>query len=485
MGRFVQSPYGSWEPVIGLEVHAQLHTRTKAFCGCETSFGDAPNTHVCPVCLGLPGALPVLNAEAVAMAVSAGLALGCTIHETSLFARKNYFYPDLPKGYQISQFDAPLMTGGSLLVAGTEGMRPIRLTRIHMEEDAGKNLHGVGGLSLVDLNRAGTPLIELVSEPELRTPAEARDYLEKLHELVMFIGVNDGNLEEGSFRCDANVSVREPGQPFGVRVELKNINSFRFVEDAIEGEIRRQIRLLERGERVRPQTRGYNAEKRESYLLREKEGEDEYRYFPDPDLPPLVIDAAFIAERAARLPELPEAKRARFESEFGVTEAAARVLTSHPRIAAFFEEAALLSGRGVKVANFVQTEVLRDTVTRGLAASFPVTARQVAELVELVESGAISGKQAKQLYGELVGNDASPRALVESRGLKVIGDEATLQKIAAEIVAANPKQAEQFRAGKTGLMGFFVGQLMRATGGSADPKLASDLFVRELMRERS
>ncbi len=474
------SVYGEWEPVIGLEVHAQRFTRSKTFCGCATSFGDPPNSHVCPVCLGLPGALPALNAEAVRLAVAASLALGCTVHETSVFARKNYFYPDLPKGYQISQFDRPLATGGALEVAAGGEPRKVGITRVHMEEDAGKNLHGAMGLSLVDLNRAGTPLIEIVGEPDLRAPAEARAYLKQLHEILLFLGVCDGNLEQGSFRCDANVSVRRPGAPLGTRVELKNINSFRFVEDAIDGEIRRQIRALERGEAVKRQTRGYNADKRESYLLREKEGEDEYRYFPDPDLPPLATPRAFVDSVAARLPELPAAKRARFVAELGLAEAAAAVLTSHPRVALFFEEAALLCRRPVKVANFIQAELLRDTVTRGLDAEFPLSPKQLAEIVELVESGAISGKQAKQLYADLRGTGGSARALVQSLGLKVIADEATLRKIAAEVVAQNPKQAAQYRAGKTGVLGFFVGQLMKATGGSADPKLASELVTREL-----
>jgi len=468
--------------VIGLEVHAQLRTRTKAFCGCPTSFGASPNTHVCPVCLGLPGALPVLGAEAVALAVSAALALGCRVATTSIFARKNYFYPDLPKGYQITQFDRPLASGGALVIDVGQGARAIGITRVHMEEDAGKNLHGVGGQSLVDLNRAGTPLIEIVSEPELRSAAEARDYLERLHEILMFIGVNDGNLEEGSFRCDANVSVRRLGEPLGVRVELKNINSFRFVEEAIDGEIERQVRSLERGEPVRRQTRGYNAERRETYLLREKEGEDEYRYFPEPDLPALVLDEAFLAERSASLPELPESLRRRLSHELGVRDDALRVLTSHPAIAAYFEAAASGSPHAIKIANLIQTEVLRGTRTHGLDAAFPVTPRQVAELVDLVESGAISGKQAKVVYAELVGREVSPRAVVEALGLSVLSDAGALRTLAAELVAANPKQAEQYRSGKTGVLGFFVGQLMKATGGSADPKLASELLVEELSR---
>lgn len=476
------SPGSEWEAVIGLEVHAQLCTRTKAFCACATSFGDPPNTHVCPVCLGLPGAMPVLSEAAVALAVTASIALGCHVAPTSVFARKNYFYPDLPKGYQITQFDRPLALGGALVVEGRDGPRRIGITRVHMEEDAGKNVHGVGGLSIVDLNRAGTPLIEIVSEPDLRTPAEARSYLEALHEILMFVGVNDGNLEQGSFRCDANVSLRHPGEPLGVRVELKNINSFRFVEDAIAGEIDRQMRLLERGEPVRRQTRGYNADKRETYLLREKEGEDEYRYFPEPDLPLLQLSEHQIAERRAALPELPEPKRVRFVREFGLSDAAAHVLTSHPAIAAYFEEAARATAHVVKLANLIQTEVLRDTTTRGLDASFPVSPKQAAELVDLVESGAISGKQGKAVYAALVGTDAAPRAVVDSLGLAVMSDAGALRALATDLVAANPKQAEQYRSGKTGVLGFFVGQLMKATGGSADPKLASELLVEELKR---
>ncbi len=469
-----------WEPVIGLEIHAQLLTASKLFCGCATSFGDPPNTHTCPVCLGLPGALPVMNREALRMAVAAGLAFGCTIQPRSIFARKNYFYPDLPKGYQISQYDAPLCTGGRIAIDADRGAREVGITRIHMEEDAGKNVHGVGDDSIVDLNRAGTPLIEIVGAPDLRSPAEARDYMKRVRDVLLFIGVNDGNLEQGSFRCDANVSVRKQGDTaFGTRVEMKNINSFRFVEDALSLEIARQIRLLERGERVTQQTRGYNHDKRESYLLREKEGDAGYRYFPEPDLPPLEASAALLREVEAALPELPADKRRRYEAALGLSPQAAAVLTGHPQIAAFFEQAAA-GGDAVRVANFVQAEVLRDVTLSGLDAVFPVAPAQVAALVALVAQGKISGKQSKQVYAAMRGSDRDPAGIVRELGMEVIADPEALAKIAQEIVARHPDQAAAYRAGKTGLLGFFVGQLMKQTRGSADPKLASDI-VRGLL----
>ncbi|WP_437571349.1 Asp-tRNA(Asn)/Glu-tRNA(Gln) amidotransferase subunit GatB [Sorangium sp. So ce542] len=473
--------YGSFEAVIGLEVHAQLLTRTKAFCGCATSFGDPPNTHTCPVCLGLPGALPVLNREAVRMAVSAALALGCEIQESSIFARKNYFYPDLPKGFQLSQYDRPLALRGALEIETEAGKRRAGITRVHMEEDAGKNLHGIGGLSVVDLNRAGTPLIEIVGEPDLRSGAEAAEYLKRLREILMFIGVNDGNLEQGSFRCDANVSVRPVGEAkLGTRTELKNINSFRFVAEAIDLEIRRQIALIEQGGRVRQQTRGYNAEKKETYLLRDKENESGYRYFPEPDLPPLVVDEAFLAEVRAALPEPPADKRRRFAESLGLTPYAAQVLTGHPQIAAFFEEAARLHGDAVKVANFVQGEVLRDTRTAGLSATFPVSPAQVAGLLRLVDEGAISGKQAKEVYMEMAGTDRAPGDIVRDKGMAVMSDAGAIEAIAAAIIAANEKQAAAYRAGKTALLGFFVGQIMKKTGGSANPAVVNDVLKRLL-----
>ena len=469
-----------WEAVIGLEVHAQLLTRTKAFCGCSTAYGAPPNTQVCPVCLGLPGALPVLNAEAVGMAVRTALALSCTIKPHSRFARKNYFYPDLPKGYQISQYDEPFSERGHLVIEGEGGERRIGITRVHMEEDAGKNVHGAS-VSVVDLNRAGVPLVEIVGEPDLRSAAEAAEYLRVLRDVLVSIGVNDGNLEEGSFRCDANVSIRPAGaKELGTRVELKNINSFRFVERAIAHEINRQAALVEGGGRVVQETRGWKEGEGTSYSLRSKEEAQDYRYFPDPDLPPLVLDATFVDEVRASVPELPRDKRERFVREMGLTPQAAGVLTGHPRVAAFFEEAATLHGQPARVANFVQSEVLRDVTTHGLAATIPVTARQVASLLRLVDAGTISGKQAKEVYAKIVGSDRSPEDVVAELGMQQVSDASAIEDVCRRVVEQNPKQAEQLRAGKTALLGFFVGQVMKETKGSANPKLVNDVLRRLL-----
>jgi aspartyl-tRNA(Asn)/glutamyl-tRNA(Gln) amidotransferase subunit B len=474
----------AWQAVIGLEVHAQLLTQTKLFCACATSFGAPPNTHVCPTCLGLPGALPALNGEAVRMAVKAALALGCTIRETSRFARKNYFYPDLPKGYQISQFDEPLAEGGIVEIPSStaeSGIRRARILRIHMEEDAGKNLHGIGGRSIVDLNRAGVPLVEIVGEPDLRSPAEAAAYLRVLREVLVFLGVNDGNLEEGSFRCDANVSIRPVGdETLGTRVELKNINSFRFVEKAIASEIERQSDLRETGGRVVAETRGWDEKTGTTYSLRSKETAQDYRYFPEPDLAPMVVSEVFVARTRAEVPELPRAKRGRFEAELGLAPNAASVLTQHPRVASFFEEAATLHGDPVKVANFVQSEVLRDVTTQGLTATFPASPRQIADLLMLVDKGQISGKQAKELYARLRGTDAAPSALASELGMAQVTDPGAIEAVCAEIIAQNPKQTEQLRSGKVGLFGFFVGQVMKATKGSANPQLVNDTLKRLL-----
>jgi aspartyl-tRNA(Asn)/glutamyl-tRNA(Gln) amidotransferase subunit B len=471
----------TYEAVIGLEVHAQLLTETKAFCGCPTAFGAPPNTHVCPTCLGLPGALPVLNAQAVEMAVRTALALGCGIRQRSQFARKNYFYPDLPKGYQISQYDEPFSERGHLDIDAGSGTRRVGITRVHMEEDAGKNVHDRGDASVVDLNRAGVPLVEIVGEPDLRTGAEAAEYLRVLRDLLMFLGVNDGNLEEGSFRCDANVSIREAGTTaLGTRVELKNINSFRFVEKAIDHEIERQEVVVSTGGAVVHETRGWDEKSGATYSLRGKEEAHDYRYFPDPDLPPLVLDDAFVAAALRALPELPRAKRERFVSELGLTPYAASVVTQHPRVAAFFEEAAMLAGDATRVANFVQSEVLRDVTTRGLAADIPVSARQLAALVELTRSGAISGKQAKEVYAKMRGTSALPADLVAELGMTQVSDAGAIDAVVRRVIDANPKQVEQLKGGKTGVMGYFVGQVMKETKGSANPQMVNEAIKRLL-----
>jgi len=470
-----------YEPVIGLEVHAQLLTKSKLFCACSTDFGGEPNTNVCPVCLGLPGSLPVLNEQAVTFAVQAGLALGCTIHEKSIFARKNYFYPDLPKGYQISQFEEPIATNGHLDIEVDGVPRRVGITRAHMEEDAGKNVHGVAGDSLVDLNRAGTPLCEIVGEPDLRSSAEAAAYLRAMRDLLVFIGVNDGNLEEGSFRCDANVSIRPVGtEKFGTRCELKNINSFKFVQRAIDAEIIRQTAILDSGGKVKQETRSFDPDTGLTQTLRAKDDAHDYRYFPEPDLPPLRIDPAFIAAQRAGLRELPVAVRKRWVEELGLPLPTAQTLTQHPHYVSFFEAVCKVFDQPVKVANFVANEVLRGAKSHGLEATFTVTPAQVAELLQLVESGEISGKQAKEVFAALEGTDKSARSIVDERGLRVVSDSASLEKLCLQLIEKFPSQAASVRAGKKSLLGFFMGQAMKETGGSADPKLISALFEKLL-----
>ncbi len=466
-----------YETVIGLEVHAQLLTRTKLFCGCSTNFGAPPNTNVCPVCLGLPGSLPVLNGEAVAMAVRAAVALGCTIEEKSIFARKNYFYPDLPKGYQISQYEEPFSRHGSLEIDLDGAPHRIGITRVHMEEDAGKNVHGVGGDSLVDLNRAGVPLVEIVGEPDLRSSAEAAAYLRALRDVLVFVGVNDGNLEEGSFRCDANVSLRPRGAAqFGTRCEIKNINSFRFVQRAIDAEVARQTVILDAGGRITQETRSFDPDTGRTKTLRSKEDAHDYRYFPEPDLPPLALDAAFVAAQKAALPELPAAMRRRFVEELKLPPAAALTLSGHPGYARFFTAACAGFDDPTKVANYVVNDVLRGAKVHGLEAKFSVTPSQVAELLALVEAGEISGKQAKEVYSAMEGTDLSPRAVVDQRGLRVVSDSGAIQAIVEKVMAAHPDQVASIKSGKKGVLGFLVGQVMKESKGSANPKLVSELL---------
>jgi len=468
-----------YEPVIGLEVHAQMLTSSKLFCGCSTNFGAAPNTNVCPVCLGLPGSLPVLNARAVEMAVRTALALGCTVHEKSIFARKNYFYPDLPKGYQISQYEEPFSTQGALDVEVGGETRRIGITRVHMEEDAGKNVHGVGGDSLVDLNRAGVPLCEIVGEPELRSAAEAAAYLRALRDVLVFIGVNDGNLEEGSFRCDANVSIRPRGSTkLGTRCELKNINSFRFVQRAIDAEIARQTAVLDAGGTIKQETRSFDPETGRTATLRSKEDAHDYRYFPEPDLPPLMLDEAFVERERGHVGELPRAKRKRYVDTLGLVPATAQTLTQHPATVRFFEAACAVFAEPVKVANFVVNEVLRGATLHGTTATFSVTPEQVAELLKLVESGTISGKQAKDVFAAIENTTKTPLEVVEERGMKVVSDSGELEAACARVVAAHPSQVATIKAGKKGVLGFLVGQVMKETKGSANPKLVSEILER-------
>ena len=477
---------GDWELVIGLEIHAQLATRSKIFSGAATAYGAAPNTQASLVDLAYPGVLPVLNAEAVRMAVKFGLAIGATVAERSIFARKNYFYPDLPKGYQISQFEHPVVARGALDVVLEDGaVKRIGITRAHLEEDAGKSLHeGLGQASGIDLNRAGTPLLEIVSEPDMRSAREAVAYMKKVHTLVRYLEICDGNMQEGSFRCDANVSVRRRGQAkFGTRAEIKNLNSFRFVEKAIQHEAARQIELLESGGTVVQETRLYDSDKDETRSMRSKEEANDYRYFPDPDLLPLEIDAAFIADVRRTLPELPDDKSARFGRDFGLSAYDAGVLCSSREMGAYFEAvvAALGAEHAKLAANWVMGELSSALNEAGLEiGASRVAPAQLAQLLTRILDDTISGKIAKEVFEIMWGGGKSADAVIEERGLKQITDSAAIDGVIDSVMAANPKQLADYRAGKDKLFGFFVGQVMKATGGKANPAQLNESLKRKL-----
>jgi aspartyl-tRNA(Asn)/glutamyl-tRNA(Gln) amidotransferase subunit B len=476
----------TYEPVIGLEIHAQLRTKTKIFCGCSTAFGAPPNSQVCPVCTGQPGALPVLNRQAVDFAVAAALALGCQVQTTSIFARKNYFYPDLPKGYQISQYERPLALGGGLDVAVEGTSSWIGLTRIHMEEDAGKSLHE-GFLdsdrqAYVDYNRSGVPLIEIVSEPDMRSAAQAAQFFAQLREILVWLGVNDGNMEEGSLRCDANVSVRPQGQTaFGTKTEVKNVNSFRHLQKAIEYEIERQIDVLAGGAKVRQETRLWDSSTNSTHSMRSKEEAHDYRYFPEPDLPPLVVDQARVERIRAAMPETAGARRRRFVGDYGLPEYDAGVLTQSPELADYFEAVARAVTSPKLASNWVMGELLRTLNDRGLdVAAAPVRPPALAGLIGLVEQGTISGSIAKDVFVRMFDTGRAADEIVAAEGLAQIGDEGAVLAIVREVIAEHAGPVAEYRAGKQKTFGFLVGQVMKRSGGKANPPLVNRVLTREL-----
>lgn len=471
-----------YELVVGLEVHCQLATESKIFCGCSTSFGDAPNRNTCPVCLGLPGALPVLNARAVQYAVRASLALGCTVHETSIFARKNYFYPDLPKGYQISQFDRPLATGGVIDVGpDADGApRPIGITRVHMEEDAGKSVHDrFEGWTAIDLNRAGTPLIEIVSEPDIRSARDAGSYLRQLKAILEYTAVSDANMEEGSLRVDVNISARPRGTTaLGTKTEIKNLNTFSGVERSIEIEFARHCAVLSGGGTIVQQTMLWDGDRNAIRPARSKEGSHDYRYFPDPDLPPLVVSSAFIDAQRADLPELPRARRDRFVSALSLTLTDAEQLTATRELADYFEAVVAVSNDAKRAAGWVQGTVLAALNARGGSiAQPPVSAQRVGELIRLEAAGTVSNTAARQLFTLLLDNDADPKALAEREGLLKVSDDGALVGWIDEVFAEFPVEAQRFLAGETKLQGVLVGHVMRKSKGSADPRRLNQLLA--------
>ncbi len=472
-----------YEVIIGVEVHAQLRTRSKMFCACGTAFGLAANTQTCPVCLGMPGALPVINRTAVEMAIRTGLALNCTIRSDNRFARKNYFYPDLPKGYQISQYEAPICENGWIEIAAGEAKKRIRIRRAHLEEDAGKNLHDAGTHgSRVDFNRAGTPLLEIVSEPDMRSADEVVAYLKALRDILMYLEVCDGNMEEGSFRCEPNLSLRPLGQQaLGTKVELKNINSFKFVKDAIDYEIKRQTKVLSEGGMIRQETRLWDIERGETAVMRSKEEAHDYRYFPDPDLVPLKIEPEWIEALRKTVPELPAARMRRFVTEYGLPEYDAGVLTTSKALADYFEACVRLYDRPKTISNWVMGELLRELNNAGTdVTASPVSPERLVSLLKLVDDGTISLKVARDIFPELYASGKEPEQIVKERGLTQVSDEGALLAMIDEIIEKNPAQVAQYRSGKEQVLGFFVGQVMKASGGKANPGKVNELLKRKL-----
>ncbi len=486
-----------WETIIGLEIHAQLSTESKIFCGCSTRFGDEPNANTCPVCLGLPGALPVLNKRAVELGARAALALGLQINNRSIFARKNYFYPDLPKGYQISQYDQPFSANGELEIMTAERdhaghpteWRPkrIRITRLHLEEDAGKNVHeglpDVDRFSYIDLNRAGTPLAEIVTEPEFRSSWEAYDYVNHVRRTLQWVGASEADMEKGNLRCEANVSVRRKGdQTFGTKVELKNLNSVRFMQRAIEYEITRQVGVLESGGRLVQETRLWDDRAMETRTMRSKEEAHDYRYFPEPDLPPLIVLDQFIEHVRSSLPELPEERRKRFMDQYGLSFADASQLTAERALADYYERAAEASGNPKAAANWIRSELLRELETAGISAdASPVKPENLAALVRLIDEGKSSGKQGKEVLVDMFSTGDSPTAIIKKRGLVQLSDTGEIDRLIDEVIAGNQAQLAQYRSGKEALFGFFVGQVLKASKGKANPKIVNDR-LREKLR---
>jgi aspartyl-tRNA(Asn)/glutamyl-tRNA(Gln) amidotransferase subunit B len=475
-----------FEAVIGLEIHAQLLTRTKIFCGCGTAFGAPPNTLVCPVCLGFPGSLPVLNARAVELAVKAALALGCEIQPTSIFARKNYFYPDLPKGYQISQYERPFALAGRVSWDADGERESVRITRVHMEEDAGKSIHDspeAATATCLDFNRAGVPLVEIVTEPDLRSGAAAAGFFSRLRDVLTTVGANDGNLEEGSLRCDANVSVRPAGTAaLGTKVEIKNLNSFRYVQKAIEYEIARQSAVVREGGKIVQETRLFDADTGTTASMRSKEEAHDYRYFPEPDLPPLRIDAADLARWQAELPELPDAKRERLVAQYGLPAYDAGVLTQSAALAAFFEQTAAAAGNAKAASNWIMGELLRvlRAADTDIAALTTVTPESLGALIRLVDAGTINGPTAKSVFETMVASGRAPGEIVQSEGLAQVSDESAVLAIVREVIARESDAVAQYRKGKQAAIGFLTGQVMKAAKGKANPKLAGSLLAREL-----